>query len=447
VRSERGSRLPRVSTRAIAFLAGSLAALSGCERSESVAPPAPPLPPARPIYVDATAAAGLGTVTWCGSPAKEHLLESTGSGAAFLDLDADGDDDILVLGAWRLSDRAPGEGGRSILSRGSFAYYRNRGDGTFADETERAGLAGGGSWGNAVAAGDVDSDGDLDLYVANDSNPNYLYRNEGEGRFREIGLSSGAALSGDGAAQAGMGIAVLDFDGDRILDLFVTHFAEDHSTLYRGEGGLFFHDASAVTGVAKLTYAPLSWGAESIDIDQDAAPDLVIANGHIYPQIDESAGAGKYRQRNLVLLQRGPRVVDGSPDAGPGFEIPGSFRGLAVGDLEGDLDPDLLFTRIDETPLLLRFDGAERRRWLVVAPESVPGARWIGARIDVQAGGRSQSRVILSGGSYASQSSLVARFALGESGRAERVTVRFPGGEIREYTEIEGGSVLRVRVP
>ncbi|MCA8959675.1 MAG: CRTAC1 family protein [Planctomycetes bacterium] len=530
-------------------------------------------------YVDVTAEAGLVLVTRCGSPSKDHLLESTGSGVAFLDLDGDGRDDILVLNAWQLADREPGAPRRTIVDKGRFAYYRNRGDGTFADETIRAGLGGGGAWGGAVAAGDIDDDGhldlyvacfgpnllfhnrgdgtfeevgvaagvadpgwgggatlfdadddgdldlyvtnyvetteeevlaaertlvyedkldvmvgpfgleggedrfyrnrgdgtfedatvdaglvdrargyglvpvaadldddgDLDLYVANDSNPNYLYRNEGDGRFREVGLSSGAAFSEDGAAQAGMGVEVVDLDGDRILDLFVTHFSDDYSTLYRGEGGLFFFDDSTKTGLKLLTFTPLSWGTASIDFDQNAVPDLVIANGHIYPQIDTLPG-GHFRQRILLLVNRGGTYIDVGAEAGPGLQVRGSFRGLAVGDLDGDLDPDLVFTRVDEPPLLLRYDGGDRERWLVVAPDT-PRPRWIGARIDVEASGRSQSRVILSGGSYASQSNLTAVFGLGPATRAERVTVRFPGGATREFRDVPGGRVLRVPVP
>lgn len=523
-------------------------------------------------------------MTWCGSPTKDHLLESTGSGVAFLDLTGDGLDDILVLDAWHLEDRTPGADRRKVLSRGTFAFYVGRGDGTFEERTEEAGLSGGGAWGCGVAAGDIDDDGDLDLYVycfgpnllyrnlgngrfeeigaasgvadpgwgggaalfdadgdgdldlylanyidatfeqvltaertllyhdtihvmvgpfglpggadryfenrgdgtfeegtsragltdvglgyglgvlaadfdqdsdldlyvANDSNPNYLFRNDGQGRFEEIGVISGAAFSGDGAAQAGMGVETGDFDGDGVLDLFVTHFSQDASTLYGGEGGLFFSDISARTGVAALTFDPLSWGTAAIDFDQDGRTDLLVANGHIYPQVRELESMS-FRQQNLLLLNRDGSFVNGSAAAGPGFQQPGSYRGLAWGDLEGDGDPDLIFTRIDETPVLLRHDGGDPDRWLVVAPDPGPTPRWIGARIELTTRGdalvRTQTRVILSGASYASQSSMKAVFGLAQGDRIERVVVRFPGGETREFTEVSGGQVLEVPVP
>jgi hypothetical protein len=533
-----------------------------------------------PRYVDVSASAGLVRATWCGSPSKDHLLESVGSGAAFVDLDGDRRDDILVLDAWRLADAPPGGGARAVLSHGSFAYHRNRGDGTFEDWTERAGLSGGGAWACGVVAGDIDGDGDLDLfvhcfgpdllfrnrgdgtfeevaaaagvadpgwgggaaffdaegdgdldlylshymeatldevlsarraliyksqvevmvgpfgltgaadrfyrnrgdgtfeeataeagltdvalgyglavvaadldedgdadiYVANDSNPNYLYRNEGGGRFREVAMVSGAAFNAEGAAQASMGLALSDFDGDGNLDLFSTHFSEDSSTLYRGEGQLFFSDITHASGIHAPTYLPLSWGAAPVDFDQDGRPDILIANGHIYPQVSALRDPQEYRQHCLLLLERGGRFEDGSTAAGLDA-VAGSFRGLAVGDIEGDGDPDLLLTRIDEPPVLLRADGGDPGRWLVVEPEDRFWPRWIGTRIDVHSGGRRQTEVILSGGSYASQSDLRARFALGDAASAERVIIRFPGGERREFEGVRAGTVLRVAVP
>jgi hypothetical protein len=509
------------------------------------------------------------------------LLESVGSGAAFVDLDGDGLDDIFVLSGWRLGDRRSDGGPREVLSKGSFAYYHNLGGGRFADETSKAGLGGGGAWGIGVAAGDIDGDGDLDLfvtcfgrnllyrnrgdgtfeevgaaagvagagwwgsaaffdadgdgdldlyvtsyidatlddvlnaertlvykgavqvmvgpfglrggadrfyrnrgdgtfedatvesgledvglgyglgvvaadfdgdgdldlYVANDSNPNYLFRNDGGGRFTEIGVVSGAAFSSEGAAQASMGLETAVFDGDGLLDLFVTNFADDNSALYKGDGGLFFTDVSIPTKIAALTFKPLSWGTASIDFDQDGRADLVVADGHIYPQVDAIEKEFGFRQRPLLLLNRGATFEDGTDRAGAGFQARSSYRGLAVGDIEGDRDPDLLFTRIDEPPLLLRYDGGDPRRWLVVEASPHPGPRWIGARVDVEAGGRRQSRVILSGGSFASQSALRAVFALGGAGSAERVVVRFPGGGVQEFHDVAGGTTLKVAVP
>jgi hypothetical protein len=556
-----------------------LAVAAACSQRDAERPAA--AGPAPPYFVDVTQAAGVAGATWCGSPSKDHLLESTGSGLAFVDLDGDERDDLLILNAWRLADRDDGADARRVVDRGRFAHYRNRGDGTFEDRTDAAGLGGGGAWSCGVIAGDIDDDGDLDLYVtcfgpnllfrnngdgtfvevgrqagvddpgwggaaaffdadndgdldlylanyveagiddvlrarrtlryrgaidvmvgpfgltgakdrlyrnrgdgtfedvtqaagcedvargfglgvvaadldddgdldfyvANDSNPNYLFRNEGNGTLREIGVVSGAAFSGSGAAQAGMGVEVADFDADGILDLFVTHFAQDGCTLYRGEGNLFFADVSAAWRVDALTFAPLSWGTLGLDLDQDTRTDLLVANGHIYPQVDELGDGSTYAQRNLVLLNRGTHFEDATARAGPGFAIAGSFRGLAAGDLDADGDLDLALTRIDAPPLLLRNDGTDPRRHLTLAARPSPGPWWIGARIDVTSGARTQTRVVLSGGSYASQSSLRPVFTLGASGIAERVVVRFPGGSRREYRGVAGGSVLEIERP
>jgi hypothetical protein len=242
-----------------------------------------------------------------------------------------------------------------------------------------------------------------------------------------------------------MGVAVLDFDQDGILDLFVTNFADDSSTLYQGEGKLFYADVSRRTGVFKPTYGPLSWGTVPLDADRDGRTDLLMANGQIYPQIDQLPGELPYRQPCTLLLNRGGTFEDGTARGGPGLEVAASFRGLAVGAVDGDGDEDLLLTRIDEPPLLLQRVDSLPVATIVVAP-SRPLPRWMGARIDVTVLGRTQSRVILSGGSFASQSSLRASFALGGADRAERVLVRFPGGASREFRDVRPGT-LTVDVP
>ncbi|MFN7971579.1 MAG: CRTAC1 family protein [Acidobacteriota bacterium] len=542
--------------------------------------PAPVASHSAPHYVDVAGAKGLRTVTYCGSPSKDHLLESIGSGGAFVDVDGDGDDDIVVLSGWRLEDTGPDGGPRRVIARGGFGFYRNEGGGSFTDDTQRSGLGGGEAWATGVAAGDIDGDGDLDLhvtcfgpdllyrnrgdgtfeevaasagvadpawgggsafldadgdgdldlyvanyidatmpqvlearrtlvykgrvevmvgpfgmpgspdrfyrnrgdgtfdeasaesgledraqsyglgvlaadldddgdvdlYVANDSNPNFLFQNDGHGQFHEMGVISGAGLDAKGAAQAGMGVNALDADGDGTLDIVVTNFADDATTLYAGEGKLFYRDVARERGIAEPTYRPLSWGVVPTDVDQDGLPDLIIANGQIYPQVDGLTDMLPYRQPMLVLRNAGSRFEDVTARSGPGARIVGSFRGLAAGDLEGDGDEDLLLTRIDETPLLLEQQGGDPRRMLVVAP-SRPLPGWMAARVDVTAGGRTQSRVILSGGSFASQSSLRAAFAVGDGGRAERVVVRFPGGTRQEFSDVPAGKVLLVDPP
>ncbi|MBI3450628.1 MAG: CRTAC1 family protein [Acidobacteria bacterium] len=581
-RPRAGTIRPRALAATLCLLGAGCAGRTPPAPAPTAAPPpaATSTPAASPAYVDATAEAGLTAISWCGSPSRDHLLESVGSGAAFVDLDGDGLDDIVTLSGWRLADRDGGGPPRKVLARGGLTYYRNLGGGRFTDATAEAGLDARGAWAIALAAGDIDGDGDLDLfvttfganllfmnrgdgtfeevgaragvadtgwwggaslfdadgdgdldlyvtsyidatmdevlsaertllykgqvqvmvgpfgmpggadrfyrnrgdgtfeeatdaagltdvgrgyglasvaadldgdgdqdlYVANDSNPNYLFRNEGGGHFSEIGVVSGAAFSADGAAQASMGVEVADLDGDGVLDLFVNNFSDDDSAVYRGEGDLFFSDVSVPTKVAALTYRNLKWGAAVVDFDQDARPDVVVADGHIYPQADLLSAEFGFKERNLLLLNRPPLFEDASGAAGEGWQTRSSFRGLAVGDLENDGDPDLLFTRIDEPPLLLRYDGADPSRWITVEPVR-PYPRWIGSRVEVFASGTRQSRVILAGGSYASQSSLKAIFSVGAAGRADRVVVTFAGGGSVELKDVKGGTRLKVDVP
>ena len=412
----------------------------GCGGTE--APPPSPVPPGPPPF-HFVEALGVPAVTWCGRREKPHILESGGSGLALFDYDGDGDLDLYLVNGWRLE-------GAEVKERGRNALWRNKGDGTFEDVTEAAGVGDDG-WGTGVAVGDIDGDGkkdlfvtnfgpdvlyvnrgdgtfertkdppgidgwstgavlfdadgdgdedlyvaayidctleqvlrakptldwhgvkvmlgpfglegkrnayfentgggkfveatakagltdvgayfsfgvialdldadlDPDLYVANDSNPNYLYRNEGGGKFKEAGLWSGAALDANGAAQAGMGVAAGDYDDDGDLDLFVTNFAQDSSTLYRNEGKGLFTDVSEAAGVRAPTYAPLSWGTAFADFDLDGDLDLFLANGHIYPQADSAPEAGtSYAQANLLLANRGDgRFTDASRESGPG---------------------------------------------------------------------------------------------------------------------------------
>ncbi|HET7293791.1 MAG TPA: CRTAC1 family protein, partial [Vicinamibacteria bacterium] len=384
-------------------------------------------------------------------------VESPGwnTAAAFFDADGDGWLDLYVARyidctlddvlqatpslSWRgLEQVAFGPFG---LKGAPDRFFRNT-SGRFVDATDEAGmndLALG--FGFAVRAADFDDDGDLDVYVANDSDPNYLYRNDGRGRFKEVAVPASCAFDGNGAAQASMGIAVGDVDGGDVLDLFVTNFSEDFSTLYRGLGGGFFEDVSRETGVGPITYRPLSWGTAFADFDNDGDLDLAVANGHIYPQIDRHPEViGTYRQRNLLLENRSVRADaarlgpaealfrDASSEAGPGFQLERAHRGLATGDFDDDGRVDLLVTSLDEPPELLRNEGTAGS-WLTVICRA---PRWtaipVGTKVTVAAAGRRLTRDVASGDSYASNHDPRLHFGLGEAERAEEVLVRWPDG-------------------
>jgi hypothetical protein len=285
--------------------------------------------------------------------------------------------------------------------------------------------------------------------VANDSDANYHYRNEGDGTFKEVGLWSGSALDAGGAAQAGMGVTVGDATGDGIADVFVTNFAEDFSTLYRGTGSGFFEDVSAASGVGPATFISLSWGTALVDLDRDADPDLVVANGHIYPQVDQHPQFGMtYLQKTLLLENTGGGAfVDATSRGGPGFATARCARGLAAGDYDNDGDLDLLMATLDGGPVLLRNDSAGGS-WLTVVVEVPVGqGPLIGTRVVVEAGGKTQVRDVASGESYLSVHDPRLHFGLGGAGTVERVEVRWGDGSRTEVKGVRVNEVLVVTRP
>jgi hypothetical protein len=299
-----------------------------------------------------------------------------------------------------------------------------------------------------VRAADFDGDGDLDLYVANDSDPNYLYRNEGNGKFQEVGGWSGAALNANGAAQAGMGVTVGDANGDGFLDVFVTNFAEDYSTLYRGDGKGFFEDASEESGVASPTFQPLSWGTAFADLDDDGDQDLVVANGHIYPQVDKHPEFGaRFSQTNLLLENTGGgRFIDATGRAGSGFALARSSRGLAAGDYDNDGDLDLLISNLDASPTLLRNDSPARGSWITLVLEVPPGkGTVVGTQISAKVGDRVLVRDLSSSESFLSAHDPRIHIGLGNATQVDRLEVRWPDGTRIILDNVEARRFLVLR--
>jgi hypothetical protein len=375
------------------------------------------------------------------------------AGAAFFDADGDGDLDLYVaryieatfeevLAARRTStwrEKVKVMAGPFGLRGGKDRFYRNHGDGTFEDATEEAGMTDvAESYGLGVLASDLDNDGDVDLYVANDSNPGFLYRNEGTGRFTEIGSWCGAGLSAEGIAQAGMGIDAADFDGDGLQDLFLTTFAKDHATLYKNLGKLMFNDISASLALKALTYETLKWGCAFFDCDNDGDLDLVIANGHIYPQVEHEPEL-KETYRQLPTLLRN--------DGGPGMQLPASARGLAVGDYDDDGDLDLLFSAIDSPPLLLRNDTPHTGHWLKLRLLNRHGGPAINARATITTGGVKRLRELRSGASYVSQHAPELHFGLGPAAHVETLEVVWPGGGRSVLHGVDIDRTVTVRQP
>ena len=312
---------------------------------------------------------------------------------------------------------------------------------SFSDVSRRAGVADErGYYGFGAAFVDVDGDGRLDLAVANDSSPNYLYRNRGDATFEDISLPSGFALSEDGREQASMGLAVGDYDNDGRPDLYVTNFSDDSNTLYQNQGGGLFADVTVASGHGAPTIPFLGWGTGFLDYDNDGLKDIFVANGHVYPQVDQFDWGTTWAQRPLLF-----RNVDGHhfevvPAApGSGLAVLRSARGAAFGDIDNDGAVDVVLNNCDSGPTLLHNEAGRKGHWLRV--KLVGGAEGprdaVGAVVNVLAEGRRQRLDVISGGSYCSQSDLRLHFGLGAARRVDRLEVRWPRGR-RETFPVNG---------
>jgi hypothetical protein len=375
------------------------------------------------------------------------------TGCAFFDADADGDLDLYVARyvetTWESVVRAERTlrwrngphimVGPAGLPGESDLFFENVGGGRFVESAAAHGLSDPApAYGFGVVTTDYDDDGFVDLFVANDSNPNFLYHNLGNGRFETVGLDAGVALNGDGRAQAGMGADAGDYDGDSRIDLVVTTFAHDRYTLYHNIDGRHFDDASTQTRIAALTFVPMGWGAAFVDADLDGRLDLFFANGHMFSDVDKFPDLGEtYRQRNQLLLNLGTRFRDVSDRAGAGLQIAAVGRGLAAGDLDNDGDLDLIVSNTDDVPTLLENRQTTKRHWLGVQALAATGNRFaIGAKVTVSGGGRKQQREIRSGGSFLSQNDLRAYFGLGDYSGPVDVEIRMPGGRRGEWKQL-----------
>jgi enediyne biosynthesis protein E4 len=368
------------------------------------------------------------------------------TGCSFFDADADGDLDLYVARYVSASWTDVPKAERTLVWRGgpktmvgpkgmsgeADLFYENLGNGTFIEAADAHGLTDAArGYGFGVVATDYDGDGWIDLFVANDTTPNFLYRNRGKGRFESVGLASGVALNGEGRAQAGMGADSADYDGDGRLDLIVTNFAHDVNTLYRNLDGQQFEDVTAAAGLAGPTFARMGWGTAFFDADLDGAQDLFFANGHIYPNVDEYPALQEtFRQKNQLFLNRGNnRFVDASETAGAGLQVAKSSRGLAVGDLDNDGDLDLVVSNMDDVPTVLENRQQTGHHWVAIQLANAGSNRsCVGARVTIEAGVRRQVREIRSGGGYLSQNDLRAFYGLGSYSGTVNVEVRMPGG-------------------
>jgi enediyne biosynthesis protein E4 len=384
-------------------------------------------------FEDVTKAAGLvqSRVRW-------------NTGCAFLDYDRDGRLDLIVANYIDLdlaSAPTPDSGlcrykgiqvacGPPGLSGGKNVLYHNRGDGTFEDVSEKSGITrASGTYGLGVSTLDFDNDGWIDVYVANDSNPSALYRNNHDGTFADIGVKAGCAYSQDGKPQAGMGVAVGDYDRNGTMDIFKTNFAGDTSTLYSNSGDSLCDDRTFAAGIG-LNTRWLGWGTGFVDLDNDGWLDLFLTNGHVYPEVRQLKTEAGYEQRKVVYRNNGSRrFIDVSERLGPPVTTPKAGRGAAFGDFNDDGQIDVAIANVNDLPDLFRLNGDTRNHWITVKLVGVQSNRdAIGARVRCVTGDAQQWQEVRGGGSYLSQNDFRIHFGVGAATRIDRLDVRWPNG-------------------
>jgi enediyne biosynthesis protein E4 len=385
-------------------------------------------------FTDVTAKAGVADGRWS-------------TGAAFGDYDGDGLVDLMVTNYvdFRLND-LPGFGSapfckyrgidvqcgpRGLRGAGD-ALFHNNGDGTFTDVSKAAGVNDpSGYYGLGVVWADFNNTGRPDIYVANDSTPKFLYKNEGNGKFKEIGLESGTAVSDDGSEQASMGLALGDYNHTGLSSIYVTNFSDENDLLYRNEGDWNFKEVSYAAGVALPSLPYVKWGTAFVDLDNDGWLDLIAVNGHVYPQVDTLPSGAGYREPKLLQLnQKDGTFCDASDQAGKALTERRVSRGLAVGDIFNDGNMDVVIGDIDGAPMLLRNHGIPGRHWVSFELTGKKSNRLaLNARIKIVAGGVTQTDEIHSGGSYLSQNDLRVHFGLGSSTKIDKVEIHWPSGQ------------------
>ncbi len=316
--------------------------------------------------------------------------------------------------------------------------YRNLGDGRFEDVTEAVGVDRAlGHYALSVSPLDYDNDGWTDIYVACDSTASILYRNNGDGTFTDVAVLVGAAFNEDGRAQAGMGSAVGDYNGDGHLDIFKTNFSDDTSTLYRNNGDGTFSDVTFSAGMG-LNTRYLGWGTAFFDFDNDTWRDLVLVNGHVYPEVDIHKLGSTYQQPPVLYHNNGDgTVADISASAGPGFARRRSGRGLAVGDLWNDGRLSIVISNMHARPSLLVNQVAYENHWVGLDLVGTRSNRdGLGARVTLQVGPRLLVDEVRSGSSYNSSSDLRVHFGLGRADEIEYVEIRWPSGLVERFDEL-----------
>jgi len=391
-----------------------------------------------------------------------------GTGCAFVDYDRDGHLDLFVANYIDLdlaTAPVPESGpclyksvmvacGPPGLTGGKNILYHNNGDGTFTDVSEAAGItrANATTYGLGVLVADFDNDGWPDIYVANDSTASALYQNKKSGKFEDIAVEAGCALSADGKPQAGMGVSAGDYDLDGNLDIVKTNFAGDTPSLYHNRGGADFDDATFTGGLGMHTQY-LGWGCGFFDFDNDGWPDILICNGHVYPEVEQLRTEAGYAQRKLLYRnQRNGHFEDVSLNSGSGISTPSASRGCAFGDFDNDGDIDVVVNTINGKPQLLRCDSHLKHNWIKVRTIGTKSNRsGIGARLKCVTHPPDESKPhqqideVRSGGSYISQNDLRIHFGLGQAEKVDLLEVHWPSGQVDTMKDVKPNQLIYVK--
>lgn len=385
------------------------------------------------------------------------------TGCAFIDYDHDGRLDLFVANYLKFSfEETPKPGAnpycwymqmpvncgpRGLPFDRNILYHANS-NGTFTDVSDKSGIAEPNqSYCLTALTGDFDNDGWPDIYVACDQTPSLLYMNQHDGTFREEGLLRGAALNEDGKAMSGMGATAADYAHSGWLSIFRTNFSDERETLYRNNGRAEFEDATQAAGMARNTRF-VGWGCVFFDFDNDGWRDLMLVNGHVFPEVDRKQTDVRYKDRRILYRNNAGKFEDISEQAGAGVTAKHSSRGLAVGDIDNDGTLELLVNNQGERPSLLKQVARPGGGWIILALKGTRSNRSaIGARVRVTAGGVTQIDEVRSGGSYLSQSDLRLHFGLGSALRVESIEVSWPSGVRQVLKDVEGGRVMVVTEP